>query len=113
MSRICKEQVKEILMFSEYLGFRAASLGIIGRLGKIFSVSLNFFGSKKAQRNKGSEVQSNRIASRWLLNGSLRFDRDDAQNDINGSDWNGNNKLSFFILIREQVRPETFRQEAY
>ncbi len=43
MSSVCKGHVKEMLIFSEYLGFRVASLGIIGRLGKIFSVSLNFF----------------------------------------------------------------------
>ncbi len=48
MSRVCKGSVKEILIFSVYLGFGAASLGIIGRLGKIFSVGLNFFGGGKA-----------------------------------------------------------------
>ena len=44
MSRICKGHVKILLIYSKHLAFQAARIGIIGRLGKIFGVGLNFFG---------------------------------------------------------------------
>ena len=63
MSRVCKGRVKEILIFSVYLGFMAVSLGIIGRLGKIFSVGLNFYcgGKGHLERNARPQVILNGV----------------------------------------------------
>jgi hypothetical protein len=46
MSRFCKEHVKKLLIYSKYLAFEAVRTGIIGRLGKIFDIGLNFFGCR-------------------------------------------------------------------
>jgi len=47
MSRLYKGHVKKTLIFSKCVACKAVSTGIIGRLGKIFSVGLNFFGCRK------------------------------------------------------------------
>jgi len=43
MSRIYKGHVKYILIYFKYLVCGVVKTGIIGRLGKIFGVGLNFF----------------------------------------------------------------------
>ena len=47
MSRICKGQVKNILIYPKYLACKVVRIGIMGRLGKIFGVGLNFFRVQK------------------------------------------------------------------
>jgi hypothetical protein len=46
MSRVCKGRVKNILIYPKYRAYGAVQIGIIGRLGKIFGVCLNFFGCR-------------------------------------------------------------------
>ena len=46
MSREYKGHVKMLLIYSKYMACRAVQIGIIGRLGKIFGVGLNFFYGK-------------------------------------------------------------------
>jgi len=43
MSSIYKGHVKNILVYFKYLAQEAVRMGIIGRLGKIFCMRLNFF----------------------------------------------------------------------
>ena len=42
IQRICKN----ILIYSKYMTHKAVGIGIIGRLGKIFGVGLNFLGCR-------------------------------------------------------------------
>ena len=60
MSRVCKGRIKIILIYSKYLACKAVRIGIIGRLGKIFGLGLNFFGIKKGSKGgKGTKAKKN------------------------------------------------------
>jgi hypothetical protein len=67
MSRYYKECMKALLVYFKYIACGPVRIGIIGRLGKIFSVGLNFFGIEKGTKKQ------RRTDTKYLK----RFGRDD------------------------------------